>query len=59
MRIAMSTVQLPIKMDAELRDVFISVCKSNDSTASQEIRNFMREYIRKHGQQDLFKSLKK
>lgn len=55
----MSTVQLPIKMDAELRDVFISVCKSNDSTASQEIRNFMREYIRKHGQQDLFKSLKK
>lgn len=59
MRITMTTVQLPIKMDAELRDAFISVCKSNDSTASQEIRNFMREYIRKHGQQYLFKSLKK
>ena len=55
----MSTVQLPIKMDAELRDAFISVCKSNDSTASQEIRNFMREYVRKHGQQDLFEIVEK
>lgn len=54
----MSTVQLPIKLDAELKDAFISACKSNDSTASQELRNFMREYIRKNGQQDLFKTKK-
>jgi len=50
----MATVQLPIKLDAELKDAFLSACKDNDTTASQELRNFMREYIRKH-QPDLFK----
>lgn len=51
----MSTVQLPVKIDSELKDLFISVCKSQDSTASQEIRKFIKDYVRKHGQQNLFK----
>lgn len=55
----MAQVQLPIKLDSELKDAFISVCNSQDSTASQEIRKFMKSYIKKHGQQDLFKVVKK
>lgn len=55
----MAQVQLPIKLDSELKDAFISVCNSQDSTASQEIRKFMKSYIKKHGQHDLFQGVKK
>lgn len=47
--------QFLIRVDSNLLELFQSVCKQNDSTASQEVRAFMREYVRKHGQQDLFK----
>lgn len=49
-----SQTQLPVKLDRELKDAFISCCKSQESSASQELRKFMREYVRKHSQQDLF-----
>lgn len=52
----MSKVQYPIQVDKSLKDTFISVCKDNDSTAAQELRKFMREYIQRKGQQDLFKN---
>lgn len=55
----MAQVQLLIKLDLELKNAFISVCNSQDSTASQEIRKFMKSYIKKHGQQDLFQGVKK
>lgn len=54
----MAQVQLPIKLDSELKDAFISVCNSQDSTASQEIRKFMKDYIRKNNQPDLWSSKK-
>ncbi len=55
----MTTVaQLPIRVDQNLKDAFIATCKTQDSTASRELRNFMRQYIKKHGQQDLFGSKK-
>lgn len=48
-------VQYPIRVDKTLKDQFISVCKTNDSTAAQELRKFMKEYIKKNNQQVLFK----
>ena len=51
----MSEVHYPIRVDKTLKDNFISVCKSNESTAAQELRKFMKEDVKKYGQQDLFK----
>ena len=31
------------------------MCNSQDTDVSKEIRNFMRQFIKKNGQQDLFK----
>jgi len=36
---------LRIRVDQELRVAFLKACKSLDRTASQEIRNFMRQYV--------------
>lgn len=44
------------RVDADLRRAFQAACQSNDQTASQVFRTFMREYVKKHGQADLFKS---
>lgn len=52
----MSDVQYPIRVEKLLKDTFISVCKSNDSTAAQELRKFMKDYIKKNQQQDMFKN---
>ena len=46
---------LIIKLDKDLKDSFQDVCKMRDSDASKEMRNFMREYIKKYGQGELFK----
>ena len=48
-------VNLTIQIEKELRDSFKKVCKAKDTDVSKEIRSFMRQYIQKHGQQDLFK----
>ncbi len=42
-----------VRVDKDLRDAFIEACRRNDSTASQELRRFMRDYVKKHGQQKL------
>ncbi len=46
-------VTLGIRVEKNIRDTFLNCCKGNDVTASQEIRKFMREYIRKNQQQSL------
>lgn len=51
-------VQYPIRVDKDLKDHFISVCKTNESTAAQELRKFMKDYIKKSNQQDLFNGKK-
>jgi len=51
-------VQYPIRVDKDLKDHFISVCKTNESTAAQELRKFMKDYIKKNNQQDLFNGKK-
>lgn len=38
------------KVDAELLEAFKRSCKNQDTTASQAVRSFMRDYVRKHGQ---------
>lgn len=50
---------LLIQLDADLKDSFKSVCKMQDTDVSKEIRAFMRDYVRKNGQGDLFKSTKR
>ena len=46
----------PIRVDVNLLISFQEACKDNDQTASQVVRAFMREYIKKHGnQRDIFK----
>lgn len=48
------SVNYTIKVPEHLRTVFNETCQSRDRTASQEIRDFMRQYIKKHGQQEMF-----
>ena len=43
-------VALKIRVEEELRREFIETCRSEDMTAAQVVRKFMREYIeRKKG----------
>lgn len=44
---------LPVRVDQHLKDAFIEACRSNDTTASQELRRFMRDYVKKHAQKSL------
>lgn len=50
---------LLIKLDKDLKESFQQVCKMQDTDVSKEIRAFMRDYVRKNGQGDLFKSTKR
>lgn len=43
------------KVDEDLLTAFKNACEQNDTTASQAIRQFMREYVKNTGQPDLFK----
>ena len=49
------TKMFTAKVDENLLKAFKHACQNQDTTASQAIRAFMREYVRKHGQADLFK----
>jgi hypothetical protein len=40
-------------VDKDLKDAFVNSCIAMDSTASRELRQFMRKYLAKHGQQKL------
>ena len=41
----METKLLTMKVPVSLKDRFVDLCKQNDSSASREIREFMRRYI--------------
>jgi len=48
---------LRIRVENQLRESFLLVCKKNDLTAAQVLRTFMRAYIKQHSlvkQSDLF-----
>ena len=42
--------QLVVKLPRELRETFVETCKNADTNASREIRAFIRDYVRQHGQ---------
>ena len=58
LRFAMSDNQehtsFNIRTEKVLKEAFVAAAKSQDRTASQLIREFMREYVRRNGQRDLF-----
>lgn len=41
---------LRIRVERELRDEFLEVCRHRDRPAAQVIREFMREYVAEHQQ---------
>jgi hypothetical protein len=47
-------VKITIKLPKNLRDSFALACKSQDTTASRELRAHMSKYIKQHGQSKLF-----
>ena len=49
------TKMFTAKVDEDLLKAFKHACQNQDTTASQAVRAFMRQYVRKHGQADLFK----
>jgi hypothetical protein len=46
--------QLSVKLPASERKAFVQICATNDTTASREIRKFIRDYIAKNNQGKLF-----
>jgi len=44
------TVNYTIRLDKELKDRFVKICKSMDSDSSKEIRKFMKKYISENNQ---------
>lgn len=49
----MSEVGLRIRLDDRLRHDFITACKSQDTTAAQVLRAFMRAYVEEHAHDHL------
>lgn len=47
------------KVEEHLLSAFKHACENQDTTASQAVRAFMREYAAKYGQADLFQTSKK
>jgi len=43
-----------LRVDMQLKNAFVVTAKSQDRTASQVLRDFMRDYVKKNGQADLF-----
>jgi hypothetical protein len=41
-----------LKLEPDLRRAFVAVVRSNDQTASQVVRDLMREYIDRHRRTD-------
>lgn len=47
------TANMNLRIPIELRDVFVQICKDRDTTASRELREYIRKYVAKHSQQKL------
>lgn len=39
---------LRIRVQRDLRDKFLAVCREQDKPAAQVLREFMRDYVRRH-----------
>lgn len=47
---AEKTVSMVVRVPESLKKSFEVACRLQDTTASREIRNAMRAYVREHGQ---------
>lgn len=43
--------QLLIRIAREERDAFLRLCERLDTTAARELRRFIREFTRRHGEE--------
>ena len=41
--------KLVVRIEAELRDAFITACQDMDTTASREVRRFIRQFLTRSG----------
>ena len=48
-----------ITIDPELHEAFLRSCDSQDRKGAQVLRDFMRQYVAKHGQVDAFPTPRK
>lgn len=46
----MKDVGLRIRVQRELREQFLEVCREQDKPAAQVLREFMRSYVAQHGE---------
>ena len=44
-------VKLVVRIEAGLRDAFIEACQNMDTTASREVRRFIRDFLAHSGQE--------
>ena len=44
------TVLINFKIDEDLRERFVTICKINDTTATQELRKFIKKYLSENSQ---------
>lgn len=44
-------VKLVVRIEAGLRDAFIEACQDMDTTASREVRRFIRDFLARPGQE--------
>lgn len=44
-------VKLVVRIEAGLRDAFIEACQDLDTTASREVRRFIRDFLARSGQE--------
>jgi predicted transcriptional regulator len=49
------TITVTVRVPGDLKRAFDAAAAENDRTASQLLRDFMREYVRKNAQGDLLK----
>jgi len=45
-------VKLVVRIEAKLRDAFIEACQEMDTTASREVRRFIRDFLTRSGKTD-------
>lgn len=54
----MKDVGLRIRIQRDLREQFLEVCREQDKPAAQVVREFMRQYVRKYENAKEFHQLK-
>ena len=46
----MKDAGMRIRVEPELRDKFVNLCRDNDVPAAQVLRSFMREFVKKNNE---------